>query len=256
MKIWKLNFGIDKIRREYEKRAVTVTGMIGSGKDLLTANVIERRGMPHISNCPYNKLTMPYNYEALTCGGNTYRDFVEGTIKKYDFPYFDGCDIYLSDCGIYFPSQYCNELNKQYKFLPTFMALSRQLAQGHVHTNCQNLNRIWDKIREMSDLYIYCRWVKVIRIPIIKKQLVLQYFTMYDKAQSCMDRVKPCMVKMPILPKREVKAQIKMYKDNYTNTHGMVRNKFIVYINKASYDTRFFKALLKNGKGEENENNA
>lgn len=253
MRIWKLNFGIDRIRKEYERRAVSVSGMVGSGKDMLTANVIERRKLPHISNCHYNSLTMPYQYEELSCGNNTYKDFVEGTLKKYDYPYFDGCDIYLSDCGIYFPSQYCNELNKAYKNLPTFMALTRQLGKCHVHFNAQNINRVWDKIREMADLYIYCRWIKVVRIPFTKKTIAFQMLTMYDKMESCVNRVKPCRVKKPLLANREVRSQIEMYKDNFSNTHGSVKNRFLIYFNKAEYDSRFFKAMLKLGKGEKDE---
>lgn len=253
MRIWKFNFGIDKIRREYERRAVSVSGMVGSGKDMLTANVIERRGLPHISNCHYNALTMPYDYNALSCGNNTYKDFIEGTLKKYEYPYFDGCDIYLSDCGIYFPSQYCNELNKAYRNLPTFMSLTRQLGLSHVHYNAQFCGRVWDKIREMVDLFIYCRWVKVIKIPIIKKSIVFQLITMYDKYESCVSRIKPCRVTRPFMANKEVRTQIQMYKDNFTNTHGMVKNKFLIYINKADYDTRFFKSMLKLGKEKNDE---
>lgn len=254
MKIWKFNFGIDKVRKEYEKRAVSVSGMVGSGKDLLTANVIERRKLPHISNCPYNKLTMPYKYEELNCGENTYKEFIRGTLNKYNYPYFDGCDIYLSDCGIYFPSQYCNELNREYKNLPTFMALTRQLGECHVHFNAQNINRVWDKIREMSDIYYYSRWVKLIKLPFIKKNVVIQLLTRYEFVESCIKRIKPCRIKMPLLAKQDTKNQILMYKDNFTNLHGSVRNRLLIYINKAEYDSRFFKTMLKLGKeAEKNE---
>ena len=35
-------------------------------------------------------------------------------------PYPDGTDIYLSDAGIYFPSQFCSELNREYPFMAVF----------------------------------------------------------------------------------------------------------------------------------------
>lgn len=68
-------------------------------------------------------------------------------MKAYEYPYPDGTDIYIADAGIYFPSQFCNELNRDYKYFPTFMALTRHLGEANVHFNVQNLNRVWDKIR-------------------------------------------------------------------------------------------------------------
>lgn len=239
---------LKKIVKLYEKHAVSVSGMTGAGKDMLTANVIERRGLPHVTNCHYNSLSMPYDYNAIDCGGNTYRNFIDGDVNFYEFPYFDGCDIYLSDCGIYFPSQYCNELNKAYSNLPTFVALARQLGKSHVHFNSQNVGRVWDKIREMSDVYIYCNWCKVLPFGI-----VIQKITIYDKYQSCADRVKPCRIRKPLICSSERRTQIKMYLDNYHNTHGEVRSAFLIYRNKSKYDTRFFKTMLKGGKRIERE---
>ena len=241
---------IKSIVKLYERNAVSVSGLVGSGKDMLSANVIERRNIPHVSNCPYNKLTIPYDYNALRCGDNTYKEFVENNLKRYEFPYFDGCDIYLSDCGIYFPSQFCNELNRDYKQLPTFMALSRQLGKCHVHFNAQNLNRVWDKIREMSDVYIRCKKCFVL----FGGRIVIQTITIYDKYQSCADRVKPCAIRVPLLCSREKRLQIQMHRDTFKNTYGDIKNHILIYRNKSEYDTRFFKKLLKGGKAIEKTN--
>lgn len=237
-----------KIVQLYKKHAVSVCGMVGSGKDMLTANVIERRKLPHVSNCPYNSNSMPYDYKAIECGGNTYKDFVENTLKKYDFPYFDGCDFYLSDCGIYFPSQFCNELNRDYKQLPTFMALTRQLGKCHVHYNAQNLNRVWDKIREMADVYIRCN-----RCIVLFGKIVIQTITIYDKYESAVARVKPCRVSVPLMGKGESRNQVRMYRDNFQNVHGSVKNRLLIYWNKSSYDTRYFKHSLQRGEKNEEE---
>lgn len=237
-----------KLCRIYEKNAVSVCGLVGTGKDMLTANVIERRKKPHVSNAYYNELTMPYRYDLIDCGGNTYKNFISGDVLQYDFPYFDGCDIYLSDCGIYFPSQFCNELNREYKNLPTFMALTRHLGKCHVHYNAQALNRVWDKIREMSDVYLRCRWCRVINLG--KLQIVVQLITSYDKYESCVNDVKPCKVHVPFGCKAEAKAQRVTYVDNFRNTHGSVKNHLLIYRNKSIYDTRFFKKLLKEGRYE------
>src|SRR5690606_5810446 len=53
-----------------------------------------------------------------------------------------------------FPSQYNEKLDKLYPGIPIFMALSGQLYQLNVHFNTQELNRVWNKIREQSDCYI------------------------------------------------------------------------------------------------------
>lgn len=146
----------------YKEGSVCVCGLVGRGKDMLMANVVVRRGIPYVGNTNYcSELYIPFNYKDIDCGGNTYDDFINGTLKYYEYPYPDGTDIYLGDLGVYFPSQYCSELNHKYKNIPTFLALSRQLGKAHVHFNVQNLNRAWDKVREMSEKYVWCSWCKV-----------------------------------------------------------------------------------------------
>lgn len=146
---------ISKIVRMFKNGSVCVTGQRGTGKDMLTSNVVARRKTPYVGNIDYkcNKsMFQPFHYEFISLSGNTCHDLLSGNVKPYEFPYIDGSDIYLSDTGVYFPSQYCNELNKRYPSLPLFMALSRQLGTGcNVHVNVQNLGRVWDKIREQSD---------------------------------------------------------------------------------------------------------
>lgn len=227
------------IKKMFENGSVTVCGMRGSGKDMLFSNIIERRKKPHISNIPYNENTILFDYSKLDCGGNSYKDFTKGKLKPYTFPYADGTDIYLSDCGVYFPSQYCNELNRDYKEFPTFLALSRHLGKCSVHFNAQDVGRPWDKIREQSDTYIMCLWCKVIC------GVVIQKIRIYDRYDACKARVRPCRIKKPFIclnPDRLL--QIRMYQDNFYNQHGQVSERILVYTNKSNYDTRYFKTLL------------
>lgn len=231
-----------KIVKMFKDDNVCVTGLRGTGKDMLMSNVIARRNEAYISNVDYGGKHAPLDFNALDMGGNSYKDFINGTLKKYEFPYSMESDIYLSDAGVYFPSQYCNELNRDYKHLPAFMALSRQLAHSNFHTNCQNLNRCWDKLREMSGTYIRCR--KCIYIP--KIDWVIQLITIYDKYQSCVDRVQPCRITSPLF-NRDSKTNVDIYRDNFFNTHGTVKNRILIYKNKSSYDTYYFEKLLKEG---------
>lgn len=235
---------LKKIIKMYERSSVSVCGMKGRGKDMLTANVVARRKKPYISNIDYGGNFIPFDYKDIALG-STYKDLISGNVKPYIFPYNDGTDIYLSDCGIYFPSQYCNELNRDFKDLPTFIALSRQLGLCSVNTNCQNLNRVWDKIREMSDAYIYCNWCKV-----LFGKLVIQKVTIYDKYESALNRVKPNRIKIYPwdIANYDVRTRKQMYIDTFANNHGDVKSKLLIYINKSNYDTRHFKGVFSNEK--------
>lgn len=232
-----------KIVKQFDYGSCCVTGMRGSGKDMLVSNVVARRDLPYVSNVEYKYSSKcyefyPFEYDKINVN-NRFENFVSGKVNNYIYPYPDGTDIYISDVGVYLPSQYCNELNKVYPSLPVFVALSRHLGLSNMHFNVQNLNRAWDKIREMSETYYYCRSCKV-----LFGKIVIQKITEYDKAQSCQDRVKPCKISVPLFANRQTKEQIKMYREKFFNQYGKVKNHILVYVNKSSYDTRHFKKVL------------
>ena len=227
-----------KVVRLFKKGSVSVTGMKGTGKDVLLGNVIRRRRKEYVSNLNYGGKFFDLNLSLLDCGGNTYQDFINNTLKPYCHPYPKGADIYISDVGVYLPSPYCNELNKKYPFLPTYVALSRQISRNNVHFNVQNLTRAWDKFREQSDIYIRCRWCFVIF------GFVFQGVTFYDKAESCQSRISPCCVRKPLIGFGSKKAQIDIYLDSFYNLHGMVKNKLLIYRNKSKHDTFEFEKKL------------
>lgn len=262
-----------KIIRLFEQGNVCITGLRGCGKDMLMSNVVVRRREPYVSNLDYSgellsnaspfkklilklkkipfvpvKMYQELDFNKIDLGETTYKDLINGTQHYYAFPYIQGSDIYISDAGVYFPSQYCNELNRDYKHLPMYFALSRQVSHNNVHINVQNLNRAWDKIREQSDIYIRCRSCIV-----LFGTLVIQRITLYDKYQSCLDRVEPCKIGIPLLAKREVKQNAELYLDKFRNSYGSIKNRMLIYINKSSYDTYYFEKLfLKGDKKNEN----
>lgn len=220
-----------------------MTGVKGSGKDMLFANVIARlpKGSRYASNIDYKVEAeyYPLDISALDCGKNTYKDFIENTPKHFDCPLPDGTPIFLSDAGIYLPSQYCNELNKAFPYLSTFFCLGRQLLDAPQHINVQSLNRLYDKLREHSDCYLLCRWCKV-----LPGGLVVQLVTEYDRYQSCLERVKPCAIKIGFLEPAETRTSKQLYIDGFENSHGLVRNHLLIYFNRSNYDTRHFKTYL------------
>ena len=236
-----MSIGLKKITELFENGNVCVTGLRGKGKDMLMANVVVRRDIPYVANIDYTDEYIPFELAHFDCGKNDYRNFINGDIKPYVFPYEDGTDLYISDVGVYFPSQYCNELNRDYKYFPTFMALSRQIGECNVHINVQNLNRAWDKIREQSDIYIRCTFCKVIF------GYVIQTVVVYDLYDSCVQRVKPFRITAPLLASREMRLQVDMERERYEQKFGKVQSKLLIYKNKSTYNTREFKNKLENG---------
>lgn len=230
-----------KIVKMFENGNVCVSGLRGTGKDMLTANVVCRRKKPYVSNVDYGGVRHEFKPEDFDCGRNTYRDFIDGKVRRYVFPYEDGTDLYVSDVGVYFPSQYCNELNKYYGHFPTYWALSRQLGEANTHINVQNLARAWDKIREQSDQYILCRWCKV-----FFGKVVLQKVRIYELYESCVRRVPPFRLPRPLLSAART-DQWRAERERYEQTYGVVDECILLYINKSNYDTRVFKRILEEG---------
>lgn len=230
-----------KIIKMFETGNVCVCGLRGRGKDMLIANVIWRRKKPYISNVDYGGDSHPFNPMEFDCGRNTYKDFISNDVKQYVYPYADETDIYVSDAGILFPAHFCNELNKLYPYFPTFFALTRQLGECNFHINVQNLNRLWDKIREQSDLYIMCNHCFVIF------GWVLQCVTIYELYDSAVKRVPPFRIRKPLInPER--RFQWEMAYQNYLISHGEIKRKWLLYKNLSNYNTRIFKEVLENGK--------
>lgn len=228
-----------KIIKLFKTGNVSVCGLRGAGKDMLFANVVMRRKLPYISNTCYGGDYIPFEPNQLN-PNNTWRNFLTKKINHYEYPFADGIDFYIADGGVYMPSQYQGELCKEYGHIPVFMALSRHLGDANVHYNVQNLNRMWDKIREQSDTYIRCCWCKV-----LFKKLVLQKVIIYEKYESAVNRVPPFRLKRPLLnPNRMQLWEIQ--KSNYDISHGLVKPRFLIYFNKSNYNTRIFKEMLEN----------
>lgn len=242
------------IKNTFEKGNVMVVGERGSGKDMLFANVIARRNLAYISNCDYPKkkgipLTRyELDFSKIDCGGNTYKNFLNKTVKKYIYPYPKGVDIYITDCGVYLPSQFCNELNRDYKQIATFAALSRQLGKCNIFTNTQAYGRIYDKLREQAKRYITCTKCKVYKIG--KEEIVFQTIRIYERAESCEKDVPPLRLPITAFIGKE-KTLARLYKLNYQIQHGKIEEYKLIYRNKSDYNTDIFEKILK--EGEENE---
>lgn len=230
-----------KIIKIFESGNVCVCGLRGRGKDLLMSNVVVRRKLPYVCNIDYGGERYPFNYSDLDCGSNTYKNFLSGNVHKYVYPFPDGTDVYVSDAGIYFPSQYCNELNKQYPYLAVFQAISRHVGKCNFHFNAQSLGRVYDKIREQSDVYLLCRRCFYVA------GYVVQFITIYDKYESALNRQKPLRAHVPLFANSQARIMAKMHRDQFEAAHGTIKNRILFYKNKSTYNTRQFKEILEKG---------
>lgn len=232
---------IKKLSRLFVNSVMTF-GEKGSGKDMLDGNIIARRNQSaYISNTDYHikyKQFIPLDLDKLNIN-NTYSNFISDNLNYYDYPYPDNADIYIQDCGVYFPAQYCNELNRDYKHFIAFLALSRHLGLANVHCNCQALNRIWDKLREMSTTYIQCRGC------IVLLGFVFQRVRIYERYDSAVGNVQP--FRAPFTLNKDKRNLYDMQKVNYDNTHGSIKSCILIYRNKTKYNTRLFKEKLLGG---------
>ena len=170
---------LKKIIKLYKRGNVCVCGLRGTGKDMLTANVIIRRKRKYMSNVNYGGKYIPLDFSALDVG-NSYKNFINNDVNKFIFPY-EKCDIYVSDGGIYFPCQYNSQLNKEYEGLAVFQALSRQLGNCNFHLNVQSLNRVWDKLREQADYYV--KALSTLKLG----PFFITKFRVYDKYSAALD---------------------------------------------------------------------
>lgn len=228
-----------RIIRLFKTGNVSVCGLKGAGKDMLFANVVMRRDKPYISNTNYGGDFIKFDPDQLN-PRNTWRSFMTGKLNRYVYPFEDGIDFYIADGGVYMPSQFQGELCKEYGHIPVFMALSRHLGEANVHYNVQNLNRMWDKIREQSDTYIRCCWCKV-----FFKKLVIQKVIIYEKYESAVNRVPPFRLSRPLI-NRDRMQRWEIQKSSYDIAHGSVRPRILIYFNKSNYNTRVFKEMLEN----------
>lgn len=226
------------IMKAFDAGSVTVTGHKRRGKDMLFSYVVNRRKKPCLSNMKYSDQTTIVDIKELNLGENDYKHFIDGNvqlIKKREE--WEGQDYFLGDGGIYLPSQHQGDLVKTYPTLPLFYAISKQLYDMNIHVNVQNLNRLWDKLREHSDYYIDCRGCRRLIGKIFKLRM-----TFYDKYESALQRLEPFKVDRRLLGKDKQQQALKR---QYESTNGTIR-KMTIYIRlaKKHYDTREFHKIV------------
>ena len=245
---WLVRFHLDGkfVVRCFERANVIVSGHKGSGKDLLFQYVISKRKKPHYSNIRYNEQTEVKDPKAFNIDPNTYRNFLDGNVIQIPKHLKEEMDYYLSDGGIFMPSTYQSDLVKIYPSLPLMYAIQRHLLNSNFHCNVQNLQRLWDKIREQADYYFWCcQSIRIGKRTFIQK---LRYYENYEAAKA---NVLPFKVNRFLLmfnDKRQLALQHQFQAQN-----GNVRYVWILnHLPKDHYDTRHFHKVVYGYPAEEN----
>ena len=217
-----------KLLKRFDKGNVIVFGNKGKGKDLVFQKVIKWRKKDYFSNLDYGKGFRPISLSEIDVN-NDFNNFIKEKINQTEKrPDMEGVDIYISDSGIYLPSQFDTTLHKTYKGLPIYYALSRQLYANNVHTNVQNLEREWKALREMGDTYIWCRnTIKIFGY------LVTECY-IYEKYETALNRTLPLATN--IFDKDD-----NLSKKQFDATNGSIE-KILIFnrIKSLDYDTRAF----------------
>lgn len=257
--------GINALVRLSRKGNMSISGIKGSGKDVVQGNIVARKQERYASNVDYTKDDRYIKLDLMlfNLNGNTWEDFINGTIKPYKYPYEDGVDVIISDAGIVLPSQYDSYLDKKYPSLATWSALQRQLNDGQLHFNSQSHARVWKKLREQcADHFIRCDWCKVFfgnqgklaklftRVTKLEWRFggfVVGTYYYYDKESSCINRVKPCRIRKPsLLASQEAKMMYHTHVNSFYNTYGTVEYHWYICINKSKHNSRIFKEVMEN----------
>lgn len=219
-----------KLKDIFKNHSTIVFGAKGKGKDLLFQKVIYlKKDIPYLSNCNYGYKFNDVALKELSVKPNEYDNFIANKIEKITKnEFFEGKDYFLSDAGVYLPSQYDFLLHKNYPSLPIFYALSRHLYDMNIHMNTQNLTRPWKALREQADYYIFCNGKIKLLFGMICK---IRFYDNYDSAYN----------KLLPVSSRLLNGFSKAEVDQFYATHGIVKNAiYYIRYKDIKYDTRIF----------------
>lgn len=222
---------------------VIVYGLKGHGKDLIFNKVINARNKHCYANIQYNKiLCEKRDIKDFSVSPNTFENVLENNVKIVKKTNEEETDFYISDGGIFLPSQYSNTLIKKYPSLPIYYALSRHLTNSNIHINTQYLGRVWDKLREQASYYIWAESTKRIG------KYLITYFTIYDNYDTAMAKEKK-IKSSALLTRAETRAKI----EEQESKAGLIKElKIIQKISDCKYDTRQFHEIFYNIKANNN----
>lgn len=223
-----------RIKNAFKCGNVIVCGRKGYGKDVLFQSVINWRKAKYLSNLDYGGQFHRFSIDELELTPNTYNNFIKGDIVKVaKNEIFEKTDVYISDAGVYLPSQMDYLLHRTYPSLPITYALNRHMFANGIHVNAQRIERIWKALREQADYFVLMR----------KRPLVLPFFlvlftTEYDRYESARQELQP-------MDSHLFNKYSKAEKDLFKANHGFVKNGLIIVSKRSlKYDSRAFHKII------------
>lgn len=220
------------IAEKFEKGNVIVFGKKGHGKDIIFNAVINFRNKHCYSNIQFNRdLVSIRSIKDFSVEPNTYINMLEQNITIIPKKITEKTDMYISDGGIYLPSQYSQQLIKLYPSLPIFYATSRHLGNMNIHINTQYLGRVWDKLREQADGYFKAVETKK---SLFGKSLITEIIY-YETYKSAMAELLP--YERSLFESGEEKSSLKEFEAK----NGEIKRLYIKQpIKNVKYDSRYF----------------
>lgn len=223
-----------RIKTAFEVGSVMVSGRKRYGKDVLFQAVINWRKETYFGNIYYGGDYHHIEMKDLLLGDNDYKSFIDGKVTQCDkIEKLEGHDIYISDGGVYLPSQMDSYLHKIYPSFPITYALSGHMYNNGIHVNTQRLDRVWKALREQADYFVRMR-KRCLKLPFF----IVLFTTEYDKYESAVQELSP--MKSTLFNKYS-KAEKELYKAQ----HGFIKDGLII-VSKRSlhYDTRAFHKVI------------
>lgn len=220
--------------KQFDRFNIIVFGKKGTGKDLFFQSIIAKRKKPYYSNITYGYDQLKnISVGDISVAPNTFDNSLENNFVKVPVVFEEKVDFFISDGGIYLPSQYDSSIDKKYPSMFIFYVLIRHLYNSNIHINYNgSITRLYKKLREQADGYIKMR--RSIRI----FGYMIMLGTHYDKYESAEQSLLP--LKVAMLNKYS-KAEALLY--NAQN--GGIKDFFLILpIKKIKYNTRYFKDKL------------
>lgn len=219
------------LSKKFDKSNMIVFGKKGSGKDLFFQTIIKYRKKKYYSNIPYGYDRLEsVAVGDLSVSPNTFEQSIDNKFEKIPVRFEEKVDFFISDGGIYLPSQYDSLIDKKYPSLFIFYVLIRHLYNSNVHINYNgSITRLYKKLREQADGYVKMRGV----IRIFGFFFLLgTYYDLFESAEKSL---------LP-LSSRAFNGFSKAEVDLYRAQNGFIKDFFVVIRKKSiKYDTRYFK---------------
>lgn len=227
---YKFHCGTQALIDLFENDNVIVFGKKGKGKDLIFNKVINARDNPCYANIPYNKeLCVEKDLSELSIAPNTFENIMENKIVIIPKTLKEETDYYISDAGNYLPAQYSAQLVKKYPSFPAYYSLSRHLYKSNVHSNTQELTRIWNLLREQAG-----KFVKAEKTVCLFKKILITKFITYDRYESAASEMRP-------FKQHLLNSEQKALKADFEAKHGQIKAYMIIQLaSHVYYDTRAF----------------